>query len=220
LQESLPVRIINGHKTVLISGLLETTADDSSILTERMSSTKLQASYDVPLVQISAEPQAMPKSQYNNQKPPLQRRFSKTHRVLTPSQMPNEETQARDHATNSNNAMSLLRQRKLHSKSVVNARRLKALPRVSNLGESAAPSFFDQQEQQEQTSTFVLIAFSFALIGGGLLAVRSMKRLENWGIRSQEDSLAYDIANTSRSESSYGSFDSHFWQDDLNKFDV
>jgi hypothetical protein len=73
-------------------------------------------------------------------------------------------------------------------------------------------------EQQSQ-STILLLAFSCSFVAGGLYAKRALDRYEKWEIQSQEDSLAYDIAYTTKTEVSYGSMGSS-WSDEWSKFDV
>ena len=60
-------------------------------------------------------------------------------------------------------------------------------------------------------------------MAGALVAKRTIDRAIRWETLLKEDSLAYDMAYTDdwRSDtSSYGSFVSNVWSDELDKFDV
>lgn len=222
LQESLPVHIINGHKTVLISGLLQsfTTAKAEDVnstmyaaaTTDTKSTLKL-ASHDSS-IGTRHKPQDALKTHYN-QKPPRRRSAATKHRIPARYQRSNKEIKSQAHGTKSKVTTSQAKASQSPSKSEPVARRLRYESLQSSLGQSAPIS-----QQPQQRSSFVLLVFSCALIGGGMFALRALKRLEKWEILSQEDNLAYDIAHTTKSDSNYGSFDLQSWQDDLSKFDV
>mmetsp|Transcript_352 Transcript_352/g.516 ORF Transcript_352/g.516 Transcript_352/m.516 type:complete len:278 (+) Transcript_352:518-1351(+) len=222
LQESLPVHIINGHKTVMISGLLDESfntkkADDMDI-TAYATATEAETTLKLPShdssIRTRREPQGVLKSQHKH-KPPPRRNAATKHRIPARYQMSNRQIKSQGHAIHSKADTVQAKANQFPSMTQPVARRLRDASLQSSQGESA---LIDQQPQQR--STFVLLAFSCALLGGGMLAQRALKRFEKWEIQSQEDNLAYDIVYTTKSGSNYGSFEPQHWQDDLSKFDV
>ena len=212
-QESLPVYRIHGHKAVLISSLLEQATsgnDGDKNITETKAPMTLPASDEHLLGQTRKGSQDVPHSQ-NNPLQPILANDQPSSKQRTPVQ---------DHRTNSKTIPSPQRKKELRWKKT-NARRLRATSRQNSVGES---TLYESLPPNQGTSIMVLLFFTFALVGGAVFASRALTRMEQWEIQSQEDSLAYDIAYTSRLEfSSYGSFESSYfdgWEDDLSKFDV
>ncbi|CAJ1945491.1 unnamed protein product [Cylindrotheca closterium] len=215
--------MINGRRTVLISGLLRQTF--STAKADGMESIAHSATKPTALaipdsrMQSRKEPREGPKSQHNK-KPRKRKSVATKHRIPGRYQTSNMEIKTQGHAAiNSKAATYQAKPRQSHSKTKPVARRLRNASLQSSLGVSA-PIRQQQQQQPQQRSIFVLLAFSCALVGGGMFGLRALKRLENWEIQSQEESLAYDFAFTTKRDSNYGSFEPQIWEGDLNKFDV
>jgi hypothetical protein len=91
--------------------------------------------------------------------------------------------------------------------------------------ESSSSSAFPGHYYRPNWSSWLYgIAVSGSILAGGLLAIRALKRMEQWEQLSKEDSLAFDVAYTSTYKDdvdSYGSFEPFEWSGDrLDRFDV
>lgn len=188
---TLPVQVINGRRTILISPLLQDAAmnqnnrDDNGNTTETVTLQLRPTKKEAKLQMLQNDRRAT-----SNNMQRKQRSSNQYKMVSSAKALPTRQT-----------ASTVLPiSRKLTHSTISPMTR-------------AAPV-----EQQSQ-STILLLAFSCSFVAGGLYAKRALDRYEKWEIQSQEDSLAYDIAYTTKTEVSYGSMGSS-WSDEWSKFDV
>jgi hypothetical protein len=194
---TLPVQVINGRRTILISPLLQDVVmnqnnrNDDGNTTETVTLQLRPTKKETKLQMLQNDRRTI--STINAKKNNMQRKQRSSNQykmVSSATALPRRQT----------TSTVLPISRKLTASTMSRMTR-------------AAPV-----EQQSQ-STILLLAFSCSFVAGGLYAKRALDRYEKWEIQSQEDSLAYDIAYTTKTEVSYGSMGSS-WSDECSKFDV
>jgi hypothetical protein len=196
LTHTLPVQVINGRRTILISSLLQDAAmnqnnrDDNVNTTETVTSQLRPTKKETKLQMLQNDRRATSKINVNNHMRRKQRSSHQYKMLSSATALPIRHT----------TSTVLPRSRKLTASTMSPMTR-------------AAPV------EQQSRSTILLLAFSCSFVAGGLYAKRALDRYQKWEIRSQEDSLAYDIAYTTKTEVSYGSMGSS-WSDEWSKFDV
>lgn len=214
LQESLPIRIINGRKTILVPQLwdrLTENADSESTTRTATSETK------APSAQLSTRTALKNTPNGKLMIEESRTRLPEGYQRLNRYQMTAKIARSQVHATSSENAFTSPTQAREPPSSLMPAvRRL----RRSSIQSHPRHSVPITSQQQPRRSAMTLLVFGCAFASGGIFALRALQKIERWEIQSQEDNLAYDIAYTIKSEANYGSFESQSWRDDLSKYDV
>lgn len=208
---TLPVQMINGRRTILISPLFA--EENNDIITETTATFQLRPTQKglAPQEQNEEIPTV---TNLRNRMDRMQRQVHR-YKMNAPATSTTTPTKPSSHQA--------IRRNDTSRRSLITSTTMPPMTRI------AASSATKQQQQQQQhrsgQSTIVLLVFSFTFVAGGLFAKRALGRYEKWEMQSQEDSLAYDIAYTmtnSSNISSYGSMGdgSSSWSVEMSKYDV